>query len=538
MRNLKPRVFLAAGLLGAAGAVAIAGGGAFAEVIGKVTQPLVAGKEVSAQEQQDQVLVGVRIKTATCSGTLLNNEWAITAAHCFEGKNAKAADLELIANWKTKQTRGAKEFHILPNDIALVRAASPFNGVGAGFNMPVYLDTVTPGRTVKVYGLGYYELAKGEGNSATEAKKDNQFRSADFQVARADDLRFWFPPNKDGAIPAGGDSGGPAFVNAGGKSHLAGISSLCMVLPVKGKPLGWTWAGTVTECGYAPPGNVWSEIQRHIGSNGCRNYAWRAVGAVELAKGTYNCDPNTISGGRWSPNFDDHLNFCKGAKAADANNEDKERTRIMHECRIAAAKPQGTVALKVATTGDSFALSGSGYEVNARVIIRVKGPAAIEGNFTSNFANAQGNFSATIPSEKVCASAGQITFTAEDQDKLPSAPVNVTCTAAAPKPTPAPKEEAKAPPAEEPAPPPPEEQAAVQPAEENAPPAQDFVKVELSVDLYARPGGVGKRKGILHAATKQVRLLSPCADNWCHVKWPKGQGWVYSGPGYQSLALP
>jgi hypothetical protein len=135
----------------------------------------------------------------------------------------------------------------------------------------------------------------------------------------------------------------------------------------------------------------------------------------------------------------------------------------------------------------------------------------------------------------VCASAGTITFTAEDKDKPPSPPVNVTCVVVAKAPEPA---EPPPPPQEDAAPPPPVEEAAVLPAEENAPPAQDFIKVERSVDLYAKPGGVGKRKGILQAGTKQVRLLAPCTDNWCHVSWPKGQGWVYSGPGYQSLALP
>jgi hypothetical protein len=79
---------------------------------------------------------------------------------------------------------------------------------------------------------------------------------------------------------------------------------------------------------------------------------------------------------------------------------------------------------------------------------------------------------------------------------------------------------------------------AAAPAEEAAPLEQQFVKVERSVDLYAKPGGVGRRKGVLHAGTKKVQLLAPCDDHWCHVSWPKGQGWVYSGPGYQSLALP
>lgn len=62
------------------------------------------------------------------------------------------------------------------------------------------------------------------------------------------------------------------------------------------------------------------------------------------------------------------------------------------------------------------------------------------------------------------------------------------------------------------------------------------VKVKLDVDLYAQPGGVGKPKSILKAGTAKVTLVSPCrADNWCNVKWPQGQGWVYTGPDYPSL---
>ena len=128
------------------------------------------------------------------------------------------------------------------------------------------------------------------------------------------------------------------------------------------------WVAKIDECGYAPVAAVWPQILEHIGSAPCRNYAWRAVGAVQLANGIYHCDPKTISGPRFSPNFDDHLNFCMHAKAADANFEDSERNRITQECRIAAAMPQGTSALQVAPNADGFALSGSGYAVNSRVI--------------------------------------------------------------------------------------------------------------------------------------------------------------------------
>lgn len=75
------------------------------------------------------------------------------------------------------------------------------------------------------------------------------------------------------------------------------------------------------------------------------------------------------------------------------------------------------------------------------------------------------------------------------------------------------------------------------PASASSPPStvQNTVAVKLAVDVYAAPGGEGQPTGQLGAGTQGVVLLAPCVDNWCHVRWPGREGWVYSGPDYNAL---
>lgn len=62
-------------------------------------------------------------------------------------------------------------------------------------------------------------------------------------------------------------------------------------------------------------------------------------------------------------------------------------------------------------------------------------------------------------------------------------------------------------------------------------------KVVQATDVYASAGGNGKTIGWLNAGAT-VTLVGTCDDNWCHVKGaavPDGDGYVYSGPDYESL---
>jgi hypothetical protein len=65
-----------------------------------------------------------------------------------------------------------------------------------------------------------------------------------------------------------------------------------------------------------------------------------------------------------------------------------------------------------------------------------------------------------------------------------------------------------------------------------------LVTVVQAVDVCRAPDDEcdeDTRIAVLEAGTPLVRLQEPCANDRCHVKWPDGEGWVYDGPGYDSL---
>jgi hypothetical protein len=66
------------------------------------------------------------------------------------------------------------------------------------------------------------------------------------------------------------------------------------------------------------------------------------------------------------------------------------------------------------------------------------------------------------------------------------------------------------------------------------PPALKDCKVSKTGTVYDAPGGKGREKGELPAGTKNVTLKGKSGSTWFNVNWPKGDGWVYSGPGFEN----
>ena len=62
------------------------------------------------------------------------------------------------------------------------------------------------------------------------------------------------------------------------------------------------------------------------------------------------------------------------------------------------------------------------------------------------------------------------------------------------------------------------------------------VQVKQAVDVYGEPDGGGQVVAVLQQGTDGVTLVEPCSNDWCHVKWADGEGWVYDGADYNSIS--
>jgi len=168
-----------------------------------------------------------------CTGTLIDKDWVLTAAHCMEDETVGNLNIRLDDDNINNTTGGivvaVAEIHSNPafnfndwdNDIALLKLAT---SVTDREPTPINRDPVAFTTTVTEVGYGD---ADNNGGGAGRLRKlvtptVDCAMANDPGIANANLLCF---NASDGNASCYGDSGGPAFISVGGKLQVVGITS-------------------------------------------------------------------------------------------------------------------------------------------------------------------------------------------------------------------------------------------------------------------------------------------------------------------------